>query len=565
MRRAAWILAEGVAALVAGGAAFVASLPHLGPRFATHLWGWQSSGDLGGTLFMVARSLTGDRGPTTRLLQWPWGCDLGGTFTNPWLTDGMAVLVRHLGEPRGYNLAVLLLAASNGMAVHLVTRLAGGGVLPALCAAALASALPLVAGEMLEGRLVTAWVAPVLAGYGLCLHALRSWRTLPWAAVGVGLLALAVGTYGYYGLFLAPWVLGAGLVRVARREVGPWLRAGIVTGLGAAVLLPLALQVVGQVKMTLLLQAPVPGPSWTVARWFTTGGTAPDLDRLPAVLLALALLASLVAWRRVLDWGPMALATGLLLALSLGTNLEGLEKVSDPRMPFTWLFARVPLLWGCPRPIRFAIPAAALACCWLGVALSGIPGRAGPGSSTRARLLPWVHPSPWISLLGVGLALFMARSAPGAVPLMGWPPLPGLHLMADQAVGLDLPLQRWRFFSNFALVGMVPVPRFNPPRDEAQDARWRSTRDPDATPLLAAVAAIEGGEPVPEGVWTRLREGIPEVEEWGLERVMVHRYAEDAHRIRTWEAFLGDLGASRVYEDPYVSVWELPRQGTRAP
>lgn len=70
---------------------------------------------------------------------------------------------------------------------------------------------------------------------------------------------------------------------------------------------------------------------------------------------------------------------------------------------------------------------------------------------------------------------------------------------------------------------------------------------------------------MPEGVWTRLREGIPEVEEWGLERVMVHRYAEDAHRIRKWEAFLGDLGASRVYEDPYVSVWELPRQGTRAP
>lgn len=507
-------------------------------------------GDYGGTLFLIARALEGETGHSSTLLSYPEGFAFGGDFTNQWMTDGMAVLVSVLGMPLGYNLSLVGMLVSNGLAVYLVARLLRAKPIPALVGAAVATMSPLIAEEILSGRPVTAWWAPAVAASALCVAAIGSWRRLALAIPGIACLVLSLKVYAYGPVILLPWTVLAGIA--ALWPLDPWkpVRALIVLA-AAAGMSWWAVQVTLDVGPSgYLVEMPsLKRPAMALRDVLDLGRGGENYLRIPAGTLLVAAVASLLGWRKVLSWLPLALAAVLLVSVSLGASLNGRGALIevDPRMPYTWLMERVHWLWGCPRPSRYGMPGALLLAAWMAVALSAL-------WHLRRRF--------WLPI-GVGLSLHAAlvmglqvHQTDEFERYPAWPPLPQLEELEGQRVLLDVPLTFRGDKTLLSMVAYVRVPRLNPP--SAKYPPWRDGLDPQDRPLLYALARIHAGEDVPEEVTALLYEGPPEVIDLGLRKVVVHRSQMDRGARARYEALLTGMGATLSVDDDWLGIYDLP-------
>lgn len=518
-----------------------------------------ASSDFEGTIFLLARALSGEHGPETTLLSWPHGFSLGSDFPNTGYTDAMAVGISLLGQPTGYNLAILLTLALNGSALHLLARALGARPLPALLAATLASTTPIILDEALSGRPVTAYWALPLYGLALCLFALRSWRLSLLAVPGLALLVASVLHYPYQLLILSPLslLLPWRALRLGREGIARLLTLG---ALSLATLLPVLYELGGRNQHLIPVKPFVAGQTWSLLALFGFPVEVVPMLRLPGLLLPSALLLALLVLcsaphpdvRQGRADRPTLILLGLgalaLLVMSLGSNLVGFAGRTDPGMPYVRLLESQHWLWGCPRATRYAMGAALVVTLGWGLALSM--------ACDRIR-------RPTLRLITAGLSFFaVILGAPSHLEtseLLAWPPLPAMELMADQAILLDLPIDFTSERTQMALYGVLPVPRLSPP---ASDRRlWRERLSLYGTPLLLAATVIGDGDVPSDALKSALRPPLPEVQRWGLDRVAVHRKAASSNTIQALERLLSESGFEAMHAEPSLSIWRpLPME-----
>jgi hypothetical protein len=232
----------------------------------------------------------------------------------------------------------------------------------------------------------------------------------------------------------------------------------------------------------------------------------------------------------------------MLLLLSLGPNLAGHAGRLDPGMPFVQVLSRVPLLYECPRPTRYGMAAALGLHVLLGLLAS--QASAGWRRTPRAALLTLVF----------GAVALDARVALRGDALLPWPPLGATDLMRGETVLLDLPLRFPSPRATYALAGVVPVPRLQPP--EAGYERWVGALSAERTPLLLAAAVVQAGHRPSDALLERLRAPLPESEAWGLRRVVLHTRVPAPEALAAWRALLGNASFEVLGEEAGVEVWQ---------
>jgi len=519
-------------ALVALGAvAFVqpAALPRLADSLMVEdVDLYAGGGDTAGTLFLVTRAMLGETGRNTALLGWPGRGSLGMEFLNPLVTDLIAGLAEPLGLLVGFNLAMVLLLISNGLATQLAVRIVGGSRAAGVFASGLAATSPLVVNEILEGRPVTAWWAPALAASALCVGSLQSWRRMPWLVPGLAALWIALEVYPYGPALLAPWTVLAGLAVVWRARLGGAVR-GLLGALAACAVGWWWLQESGLVlgaetfdqEVFRAQDADFRSIRYDNLFFWKVGGH--HQVRVPLSLTAGALAFGLTAWRRAWAWAPALVGGGWLLLMGLGPD----------HPPYAWTMDHVPWLRGCYRPDRFVIPATLVFAVAFGAAL-------GQGRGLR-RTLGW------------GMALYLGwwvavQARPALAPwFLRWPAIPALAPLEGEVAVVDLPLVMKDEKGEMMMAVALPVPRANPTRKGYR--AWRQ-RFADR-PLLDALASVhEGGaaEPLPEV--------LPSVQD-GLRYAVLHRAALDASEARRWKEALVTWGAQLDVEGD-TEIWRLP-------
>ena len=510
--------------------------------------------DLGGTLFLLARSLAGDAGMHTKLVGWPVGHSFNNAFLNPLFTDLMVPFVRLLDQPLGYNVALLLALASNGLAAQLAVRLAGADRGAGLLVAALVAASPFAINEALEGRPVSAWWAPSLAATAFCVAGLKSWKQMWLFAPGLWFLWIALVVYPYAPALLAPWTLLAGLAMVlhSREDLkGRLARAGVGAVLAAG-LMKIFLSVSNIHPSTSLLFNPPGGGDGTHLghvvpselfylgfagapdAWFSLlrtlglGNMAIDetsLLRVPAVLILAAVAACGLGRRAAWAWAPALGSAVFLFAISLGNEGGGV---------YGWFMENVPWYRACPRPDRYAMPGWILAVMALGIALSA----AWAARSKRMR-----------GGLGLGLGYLVLLQIwtrqPG--PLQSWPPFVGLAGLEEEALLLDLPLGM-PDKTILLLYATLPVTRITPPPQKF--GVWRDGLREKDWPLLQALAQVEGEGNASPAQLARIAEGrLPEVAA-GLRCVAVHPKRAHEKDLAPWLEVLESAGAELTATSP---------------
>lgn len=556
------ILGEGLVVGLAHATAFFVAWPHmwwfLRTRVMLRVASPYRPGDSGGTLFLVMRALTGERGMESRLLAWPDGFSFGGDFNNPIVTDLLAMAVRIGGMPAGFNAGLVLVLVSNGAAVHVAARLAGARLLPALAGGLTTTLAPLLLEEVYSGRPVTAWWAPGVLATGFLVRAISASRSWAWIAAGASFLALALEVYPYQPVLLLPWGMLAGLLalRLAdRKRLFRATGAGLVAGL---VVLAWALRNPSATRHGLfdmppnLCQVSLALPD--LARW---RNPEEELRWVPAVLWIGAAGGVIASWRRARTWLPAAAGALLLLSVALGANLwetletERCQDVQD-LLPYVLGQRWIPWLRGCPRPTRFALPGVMMLSLWVALVLD-----------VRWQRLPRAAPvlTAGASILVVGTLLGSVHFSDLRGKYLTWPPYPPVPEVAGDPVLLDLPFQYADDKVPLLLFASDPIPRMTPPGTRYRD--WRRRLDPRKVPLLVALDALERGEAVPVETLARLREGIPEVTSLGLHHVVVHRAVTAPDVLSRWSALLTDLGARTLREDDWYLVFDLQPEGGR--
>lgn len=527
------LLAEAAGVLLACVAAVMAVFPIMRRPAGGYLFvDWHdtySMGDLAGTLFCVRRAMLGEHGLETALLAAPFGEDLLRDFPNTLFTDLIALLAAPLGLTLGYNLAMLLILASNGLAAHGVLRLLGASRWPALSAAVVLAGLPLMADELLRGRPVTAWWAPAILGMGLCVASLGSWRRLALVVPGAALVAFAIQVYPFAPLLMLPWTFAMGLVVLRPTSFGALARGAVALGLASAIVLPGALELLA-LEETRFMGMPQEGgkglaqgtDQLQLADLFVMRWGLPYRLRLPAGLLSLAALASLLGWRRAARWLPAAAAALLLLSISLGPSETG------GFAPYTWLMEELPLMRAAPRPTRYALGGAVCVCLWLGVALSEAVRR-------------WPRRGGALALaLG---ALVLAQSRPYQTEhLLRWPQHEPIARLADEPLILELPLTFQEPQSQLALIAANPTPRMNPAASRLND--WQRVIEQGGYAMLQAVLAVQWGRD--PGRALQSLGGAPQERELGLRYVVLHQEAIPPGQEQRWRELIAALPLAQV-------------------
>ena len=544
---------EGLLSFVAGATLLLYCYPHfwwlLRERTLVRLTDVYRPGDYGGTLFLIARSLEEETGYRSQLLGHPVGFPFGGDFSNQLVTDLMAALVRIAGMPLGYNLWVVGMLASNGVAVHLAARLAGARPLPALVAGLTGAVTPLVVEEILSGRPVSSWWAPALAATALCVASLRSWRRLWLAVPGVLCLYLSVKLYAYSPVLLLPWTALAGVAALWPLRRGRFARAAIVLGVAGGVAYLALRGSLHAMPSYLDVYPNLRQNSLSFRDLMDLGRGGESFIRIPAVTLLAALVGVGLGWRRIPRWLPAALAALLLMAISLGASFHGRGEAIDidRRMPYVWLIDHVKALWGCPRPTRYGMAAALLLALWMGVALSG-------AWAHERKLWRWIARAVSVAaLVGMFAQSFHADPVSWYPP---WPMYPQLADLEDDPVLLDLPVRFHGDKAIFSLFAYLRVPRINPPNNHLDP--WRQRVDPDRWPLVYAADRLQRGEEIPEKVTEILKEEGPrEIGEIGLAHVVVHNTQVDATLAAAYRRLLRESGATEVSRDASLTVWAL--------
>ncbi len=510
-------------------------------------------GDYGGTLFLIARALEGETGHRSIYLAFPEGFAFGGDFSNQWITDAMALAVRVVDMPMGYNLSIVAMLVSNGLAIYLAARLLRLPLIPSLAGAAVASMAPLVVEEILSGRPVSAWWGPALAATALCAAALRSWGRLWLMIPGALCLLVAMKVYAYAPLLLMPWTVLAGLAALWPPRWERPLRGVLVLGL-AAFAAWWGVQEALSMGPGGYLGAPpnMRQASLNLRDVLDLGRGGENFIRLPAIPLFGALAASALGWRRARSWIPAAVACLMLVAVTLGPSLRGRGELVavDPRMPYTWLMENVTLLRGCPRPTRYGMAAGLLNALWLALALGGL---------WRLRHPAWRWGGSLAAAALVAGMLWQVKHTDRFEYYPPWPPLPQLAAVADDRVLLDVPPTFKGDKAIFAQVSYARVPRLNPPSVKYREWLDKTLIAADK-PLTYAVCKLFDGEEVPEGTMRAIRQGPAEVVEMGLRHVVVHRTQLSAEQLAAYHAFFTDLGATVELSDAKLTIYALPTE-----
>jgi hypothetical protein len=510
-------------------------------------------GDYGGTLFLIARALEGETGHSSIYLAYPEGFAFGGDFSNQWITDAMALAVRLVDMPLGYNLSIVAMLVSNGVAIYLAARLLKIPLVPALAGAAIATMAPLVVEEILSGRPVSAWWGPAIAATALCVAAMRSWGRLWLAIPGALCLLVSMKVYAYAPLLLLPWTLLAGLTALWPLR---WERP--VRGLAVLVLAAGAAWLGVQEALSQgpggYLGAPpnMHQASLAVKDILDLGRGGENFIRLPAIPLFGALAVSFLGWRRARSWVPAAIACLFLAVVALGPSAHGRGELAavDPRMPYSWMMENVTVLRGCPRPTRYGMAAGLLNALWLAVALAGL---------WRLRHPAWRWIGRAAALGLVAGMLWQVKHTDRYEYYPYWPPLPQLAAVAGDRVLLDVPPTFRGDKAIFAQVSYARVPRLNPPSVKYRE--WLDgSLDPAAKPLTHAVCLLLDGEEIPESTLAAIRRGPAEVTELGLRHVVVHRTQLGADQLARYEAFFDDLGATALTRDALLIIYALPTE-----
>lgn len=482
-------------------------------------------GDTGGTLFLMARALSGETGESSRLLAWPEGFAFVSDFNNRVLTDLMAWGWRLFGMPLGYNAWAVFFLVTNGLAVHLAARLAGTRRAPAVLAVALLLAA------------TSSWS--------------RAWMLVP----GVACLGLALAIYPYGPVLLVPWAFLAvfGAVRGGDGTERLRSRAGrvaLVTLAASLTLVPWLLDPRVHAHGSFGLPVDPCQISLAMKDLFQQRQVGGELRWVPLVLWLGVGVGATLNPRGALSWGPPLVAALFLLSMGLGaspwTGAEHERCGDSPSwMPFVALMKAIPWIRGCPRPTRWALPGALLLSLSAGLALSA-----------RWRSRPRLGRG-----LGDGLALALCAAVVASVRFsdlrqkyLPWPPLPILPELAQDAVLLDLPTRYADDKVPLLLHAMDRIPRIEPPGNRYRD--WLRSLDPDEWPLVLALDGLQDREEVRGDLLERLSRGIPEVEA-GLRHVVLHPKAASPEGMARQEALLLSLGAKEVSAPPPIRVFAL--------
>jgi hypothetical protein len=519
----------------------------------THIWSFSNDpyamGDLSGALYMVVRTASGETGCEATTHGAPWTWDLCHEIPNPVVTDLLGGLVRQFGMPLGYNLGLLFFLASNGLAVFIVLRLGGARAPPALFAAIAATIAPSLVGEIEGGYIQHTWWAPAIFASGCCVAALQSWKRFWLFFPGIYGLAWSLSVYAMMPFKLFPWTLAAGLVAVFTGEgrKGKIIRAILGAGITAAVVYPYlgsGMESAGPrifegpaTESSLMkgLMAHTPGD------FFSGAWGNPDLVRVPGILAWLTLLGVVFNWRKLKIWGPALGAALLLCAISLGPNIG--DGPFHAWLPYSWLMDHVDLARGSMRPIRYGIAGMFLLCIACGLSASLLWERVPKA---------WMRWSGWA--LCTGLLLLQVRPSQMS-PNLAWPPWPDLAAIEGEAAVLDIPIAGANE-RRFAYWAYHPAPRMNPPHDRG---RWKDAiRVPAGQfPLLSVLDDMERGKEVTEARFEALQGKIPEVEEYGLRHIVVHKSQLSPARINTLVRLFNDIGARRTITQDGVLVYGL--------
>lgn len=492
-------------------------------------------GDLWGSLFLTVRRSRGEGGCHTAFLQWPDGADLCRDFPNNLFTDLLAPLVGAVGLPLGFNLGMLALLVTNGLAVGLAARLAGAGRWGGWLAAGLGAASPMVFYEVFAGRPVTAWWAPAIAATALCVGSLASWRRWAMLLPGLFCLMVALRIYPYGPAMLLPWTALWGLAALARGPAPWWgraLRAAV--GLGAAVAVAWWVSRTEYAGVLARWTRPLPFGD-AESRWgLATASVFQGLVHWHGIALLLGGVAGgLVSARRWRGaWAAALLGALALLAVGLGPVPFGDPRQGQPLpgAPFTWLMEQVELMRGCARPDRYVIAASLL----LPVAAGVLLAQAG-----RLRRL---GPALGVALFAA-VGVFNHRFQPTAY--LAWPPVEGLSGLEVDGGVVDAPL----FFAGEDQAHMLPIvlmpaPRANPMRGERDN--WSTALHNRDAPLLQALYALQQGEPVAGPV----APGAEDPEVVVLHLQLLDEGQREAHRALV-------AGAEVLEEDAQVEVYRV--------
>jgi hypothetical protein len=544
------VAGEGVLSLGVSVLSLMVAYPHIywliRSRTLVRVTDMYRPGDYGGTLFLIARALEGETGHSSIYLAYPEGFPFGGDFSNQWVTDAMALAVRLVDMPLGYNLSIVAMLVSNGVAIYLAARLLKIPLVPALVGAAVATMAPLVVEEILSGRPVSAWWGPAIAATALCAAAMRSWGRLWLAIPGAVCLLVSMKVYAYAPLLLLPWTLLAGAAALWPLRWERPARGLAVLALAAGAAWWGVQEALSQGPGGYLGAPPnMHQASLALKDVVDLGRGGENFIRLPAIPLLGALAASLFGWRRARSWVPAAIACLILVAVSLGPSAHGRGELAavDPRMPYSWLMENVTLVRGCPRPTRYGMAAGLLNALWLAVA--------------RLRHPAW----RWIGrVAALGLVagmLWQVKHTDRFEYYPHWPPLPQLAAVAGDRVLLDVPPTFKGDKAIFAQISYARVPRLNPPSVKYRE--WlKDSLDPADKPLTYAVCLLFDGEEIPESTLAAIRQGPAEVTELGLRHVVVHRTQLGADQLTRYEAFFDDLGATAMTRDDLLIIYTLP-------
>ncbi len=554
LRRAGWIAGEGLLSAVVCTVTLLVAYPHLWwlirARTLVRVTDLYRPGDYGGTLFLIARALEGETGHRSTLLAYPRGFPFGGDFSNQVITDLMSLPVRLLDMPLGYNVSIVGMLATNGMAVYLAARLWKTAVVPSLAGAAIATITPLIAEEVLSGRPVSSWWGPAVAATALCAAAIPSWKRLWLAVPGVLMLGLAIRVYAYAPVLLLPWTALIGLAALWPLDRWKPVRALIVLALAAGVAWWALQEALSAGPSGYLnVQPSLKQHALSIKDITDLGRGGANYQRIPASTMLVALVASAVSWRWARAWLPVTLAATALVVVALGASLYGRGELItvDPRMPYTWLMDHVRYLWGCPRPTRYGMAGGLLVALWMALALGGM-------WHLKRRAWRWLGRVG--AVLAVAAMLYQVKHTDEFAWYPAWPPLPQLEVVEGDRVLVDVPLA---FRGDKAILSMVAyarVPRFNPP--SAKFRPWWQNLDKGSFPLLTALGTIQHGEEIPAEVMEAVVAGPPEVVEHGLRHVVVHPRQLDQASLARYEALLGAMGATVVSVDDWLAIYELP-------
>ncbi len=520
--------------------------------------------DLGGTLFMLARSLAGDSGLRTELIGWPVGHVFNNHFLNPLFTDLMAPFVSLFDQPLGYNIALLLALATNGLAVQAAVRMAGAGRTTGILVCALAAASPFAMNEALEGRGVSAWWAPAILATVFCLSSMKSWKQAWLMVPGLWMLWISLVVYPYAPALIAPWTLLAGfvvLVHPGDDRKGRLVRAGILLVCAVGVLAVYLAK--ANIDPSSSLDFSPPGgasthlghvvprelfylgiadtPQWWFnilkkLGWANLAIEETSLLRVPASLVLATIIACVVGKRTAWVWAPALAVSVALFVISIGPSAGSESSL------YTWLMENVRYYRACPRPDRYAIPAWFLGTIALGTAYSA----ALKGRSVRTR--------QGLSAALAYIVLMQVWTAQPS-PLQTWPPFVGLDGLDEEKILLDLPIGL-PDKTIMLLYATHPVKRATPPPQGFQV--WRDGLSQRNLPLLQAVAEVEAEGALSEPMKDRLVIGsLPEVSA-GLRCIALH--PEEAHNqeLEPWMTLLSAAGASlRAITPSGVRIYSL--------